>query len=45
MAAALPDAELATVPGAGHHLPLDTPEALTRLLVTFLDRAAQPARG
>ncbi|MBO9534642.1 MAG: alpha/beta fold hydrolase [Solirubrobacteraceae bacterium] len=38
LAAALPDAELAIVPGAGHQLPLEAPEAVARALERLLAR-------
>ncbi len=38
LAAALPDAELVIVPGAGHQLPLEAPEAVARELERLLAR-------
>lgn len=40
---ALPDAELAVVPGASHALPMEKPELVNRLLLEFL-ADAQPAK-
>jgi len=38
LAAALPDAELVVVPGAGHQLPLEAPAAVARALESLLTR-------
>jgi pimeloyl-ACP methyl ester carboxylesterase len=40
MAAALPDAELVTVPKAGHLAPMEAPDAVTTALASVLTRAA-----
>ncbi len=40
LAAALPNAQRATIPGAGHLAPLETPEAFRELLLSFLADAA-----
>ncbi|MBY8886454.1 alpha/beta hydrolase [Streptomyces sp. PTM05] len=46
MVAALPDAQLAVVPGTSHALPLEKPALVTRLLLDFLgeDREARPVK-
>jgi len=36
LAAAIPGAKLAVIPGAGHLPPLETPEAVTHVLAAFL---------
>jgi pimeloyl-ACP methyl ester carboxylesterase len=38
LAARLPGAELVELPGRGHNLPLEDPEAFNRLVEGFLDR-------
>jgi YbgC/YbaW family acyl-CoA thioester hydrolase len=40
MAAAIPGAKLAVIPGAGHLPPLETPEAVTHVLAAFLRNQA-----
>jgi 3-oxoadipate enol-lactonase len=41
VAAAIPGAELAVVPGCGHPVAVERPEELSRILLDFLARAAQ----
>jgi pimeloyl-ACP methyl ester carboxylesterase len=46
MVAALPDAELVSVPKAGHLAPMEAPDAVTAALAGVLTRAAlSPGRG
>jgi pimeloyl-ACP methyl ester carboxylesterase len=36
----IPDARLVVIPGAGHKLPIEQPEALTEAIVRFLGEVA-----
>lgn len=45
MAARIPDAELAVIPGAGHFAPIERPDAVTAAILDWLDRKLETVHG